>query len=30
MTDVETETLIFWPPDTKNQLNGKDPNAGKD
>ena len=22
--------LIFWPPDVKNQLIGKDPDAGKD
>ena len=22
--------LILWPPDAKNQLTGKDPNAGKD
>ena len=28
--DVETETPIFWPPDAKNSLTGKDPNAGKD
>ena len=24
-TDAEAETLILWPPDTKNQLIGKDP-----
>ena len=24
-TDVEAETPIFWPPDAKNQLIGKDP-----
>ena len=29
-TDVEAETLILWPPDVKNWLIGKDPNAGKD
>ena len=29
-TDVETETLILWPPDTKSWLIWKDPNAGKD
>ena len=29
-TDVEAETRIFWPPDAKNQLIGKDPDAGKD
>ena len=28
--DVETETPILWPPDAKNQLIGKDPDAGKD
>ena len=28
-TDVETETLILWPPDMKNWLIGKDPDAGK-
>ena len=28
-TDAEAETLILWPPDMKNQLNGKDPEAGK-
>ena len=27
-TDVEAETPIFWPPDEKNWLNGKDPDAG--
>ena len=30
MTDDELETPIFWPPDVKNQLIGKDPDAGKD
>ena len=29
-TDVEAETPVLWPPDRKNQLNGKDPEAGKD
>ena len=29
-TDAETETPIFWPPNTKNWLIGKDPDAGKD
>ena len=29
-TDAEAETPILWPPDVKNWLNGKDPNAGKD
>ena len=29
-TDVEAETLILWPPDGKNWLTGKDPDAGKD
>ena len=29
-TDAEAETLMFWPPDMKNQLIGKDPEAGKD
>ena len=29
-TDVEAETPIFWPLDAKNQLIGKDPDAGKD
>ena len=29
-TDVEAETLILWPPDMKNWLIGKDPDAGKD
>ena len=28
-TDVEAETPIIWPPDTKNWLMGKDPDAGK-
>ena len=29
-TDVEAETLIFWPPDANSWLFGKVPNAGKD
>ena len=29
-TDAETETLILWPPDVKNWLMWKDPDAGKD
>ena len=29
-TDVEAETPILWPPDVKNRLLGKDPDAGKD
>ena len=29
-TEAETEAPILWPPDVKNQLIGKDPNAGKD
>ena len=29
-TDVEAETPILWPPDEKNWLIGKDPDAGKD
>ena len=28
-TDVETETSIFWPLDSKSWLIGKDPDAGK-
>ena len=27
---TEAEAPIFWPPDAKNQLTGKDPGAGKD
>ena len=30
MTDTEAEGLILWPPDAKNWLTGKDPDAGKD
>ena len=29
-TDVEAETPILWPPDEKNWLIWKDPDAGKD
>ena len=29
LTDAEGETPIPWPPDVKNQLVGKDPDAGK-
>ena len=29
-TDAEAEVLILWPPDAKNWLIGKDPDAGKD
>ena len=29
-TDAETEAPILWPPDGKNRLIGKDPDAGKD
>ena len=29
-TDAEVETPILWPPDMKNWLIGKDPDAGKD
>ena len=28
--DVEAETPILWPPDAKNWLTEKDPDAGKD
>ena len=27
--DAEAEAPILWPPDAKNQLTDKDPNAGK-
>ena len=30
ITDAEAETPILWPPDGKNWLTGKDPDAGKD
>ena len=29
-TDAEAEIPILWPPDAKNRLIGKDPDAGKD
>ena len=29
-TDTEAEALVLWPPDAKNWLVGKDPDAGKD
>ena len=29
-TDAEAETPILWPPDARNWLIGKDPDAGKD
>ena len=29
-TDAEAEAPILWPPDAKNCLIGKDPDAGKD
>ena len=29
-SDAEAETPILWPPDVKNWLTGKDPDAGKD
>ena len=29
-TDANTEAPILWPPDVKNWLTGKDPDAGKD
>ena len=28
--NAEVETPIFWPPDVKSSLIGKDPDAGKD
>ena len=28
-TEVEAESPIFWPPDVKSQLIGKDPDAGE-
>ena len=28
--DAKAEALILWPPDAKNRLIGKDPDAGKD
>ena len=29
-TDAEADAPIIWPPDAKDWLNGKDPDAGKD
>ena len=29
-TEAKAEAPIFWPPDVKSQLNGKDSDAGKD
>ena len=29
-TDADAETPILWPPDAKNSLTGKDPDAGKE
>ena len=29
-TDAEADTPILWPPDARNCLTGKDPDAGKD
>ena len=29
-TDADAETPILWPPEVKNWLIGKDPDAGKD
>ena len=29
-TDAEAEAPVLWPPDMKNWLNGKDPDAGRD
>ena len=29
-TNAEAEAPILWPPDVKSQLNGKNPDAGKD
>ena len=29
-TDAEAEALVFWAPDGKSRLIGKDPDAGKD
>ena len=29
-TDAEAEATILWPPDSKNRLIGKDPDAGQD
>ena len=29
-TDAEAEAPVFWPPDVKSLLTGKDPDAGED
>ena len=29
-TDAEAEAPVLWPPDAKNRLTRKDPDAGKD
>ena len=29
-TDAEAEAPVFWPPDVKKQIIGKDADAGKD
>ena len=29
-TDAEADAIIFWPPDAKSRLIGKDSDAGKD
>ena len=29
-SDAEAETPVFWPPDAKNRLTGKDLDAGED
>ena len=29
-TEAKTEAPILWPPNAKNRLIGKDPDAGKD
>ena len=29
-TGAKAEAPVLWPPDAKNQLIGKDPDAGKD
>ena len=29
-TEAEAEAPILWPPDVKNQLTGRDRDAGKD
>ena len=28
--DADAEAPILWPPDAKNRLNGKNPDAGRD